>query len=160
MPEFDYVLRPATQADIPFLVFGRHAMFEEMFTLENRPFDPAELPLMDAIFQQSLLAKLGSEDLPAWVIETQGEPVACALVFVIHSLPAPARLDMRTPNLQNVYVLPKHRHRGLARRLVEASITWCREQGFQSMTLNASDAGRSLYESLGFKPGNQMSLRL
>ena len=44
MPEFDYVLRPAVQADIPFLVFGRHAMFEEMFTLENRPFD---LILMD-----------------------------------------------------------------------------------------------------------------
>jgi hypothetical protein len=44
--------------------------------------------------------------------------------------------------------------------LVEASIAWCREQGYRSMTLNASDAGRSLYESMGFKAGNQMSLRL
>lgn len=160
MSESEYVLRVAAQTDIPFLVFGRHAMFEEMFTLEKRDYDPAELALMDAVFQQSLLAKLGGEDLQAWVVETEGKPVACALVFVIHSLPAPGRLDMRQPNLQNVYVLPEHRRHGLARRLVEASIAWCREQGYRRLTLNASEAGRPLYESMGFKAGNQMGLKL
>lgn len=160
MPDPEVVLRPAAQADIPFIVFARHAMFEEMFTLENRPFDPAELALMDAIFQQRLLATLGSDELPAWVIEAGGKPAACALIFVLQLLPAPGRLDMRQPNLQNVYVLPEYRKRGFARRLVEASIIWCREQGYSSLSLNASQAGKPLYESLGFKMGNQMRLKI
>jgi hypothetical protein len=35
-------------------------------------------------------------------------------------------------------------------------LQWAREQGFDRVVLHASDAGRSLYESLGFKSTNEM----
>jgi GNAT superfamily N-acetyltransferase len=152
-------LRPAVQSDIPFLVFARHAMFEEMFTLENRAFDPAELSLMDGIFRQTLLAHLGEEDQQGWVVEAAGQPVACAMVYMMRLLPAPGRLDRLQPLLHNVYTLTEYRKQGHARRLVEAALAWCKAQGYSGMVLHASQAGRPLYESLGFKQTSEMGIK-
>ena len=47
---------------------------------------------------------------------------------------------------------PEARRHGIAKRLVQAMIDWCRKEGFSSVSLHASDAGRPLYASLGFQP--------
>jgi predicted acetyltransferase len=60
----------------------------------------------------------------------------------------------------NIYTEPKVRRRGLARRLMLLMIQWLKEQGFSSVVLHASHAGRPLYEKLGFVPTNEMRLRL
>jgi GNAT superfamily N-acetyltransferase len=60
----------------------------------------------------------------------------------------------------NVYTEPAYRRRGLAKVVLQTMIGWCREQGFRSVSLHASDAGRSLYESLGFRPTSEMQLVL
>ena len=53
-----------------------------------------------------------------------------------------------------------HRRRGLARRLMETMLEWCRAEGMRFLYLHASDDGRPLYESLGFTPTNEMRLAL
>jgi hypothetical protein len=35
-------------------------------------------------------------------------------------------------------------------------LDWCKAQGIKSVTLNASEYGRPLYESLGFEQDNHM----
>ncbi len=60
----------------------------------------------------------------------------------------------------NMYTEPEFRRQGLARRLMEVMISWCREQGYRTVSLHASDYGRPLYESLGFKPTNEMRVSL
>jgi GNAT superfamily N-acetyltransferase len=60
--------------------------------------------------------------------------------------------------IQNIYVKPEFRRRGIARHIMGALLDWCREQGFASVSLHASDAGRPLYEQLGFRPSNEMRL--
>jgi predicted GNAT family acetyltransferase len=59
-----------------------------------------------------------------------------------------------------MYTDPDHRRRGLAKSIIEAMTCWCREQGFGWVSLHASDAGRHIYENLGFKPTNEMRLVL
>jgi hypothetical protein len=39
-------------------------------------------------------------------------------------------------------------------------IQWLKDQGFTSVALHASDAGRHLYETLGFQLTNEMRLSL
>jgi GNAT superfamily N-acetyltransferase len=56
----------------------------------------------------------------------------------------------------NVFVEPEYRGRGLAMVVVEACMAESRRRGIQVITLHASDAGRPLYESLGFGPTNEM----
>jgi predicted GNAT family acetyltransferase len=60
----------------------------------------------------------------------------------------------------NVYTEPEVRQQGVAHELMLLMIGWLREQGFRSVVLHASDAGRHLYETLGFQPTNEMRLRL
>lgn len=60
----------------------------------------------------------------------------------------------------NVYTEPSHRRKGLARLVMQAIIAWCREQGFRSLFLHASEEGRPLYEKLGFGPTSEMRLTL
>jgi GNAT superfamily N-acetyltransferase len=75
----------------------------------------------------------------------------------------PGVLGQRTPKramILNMYVEREYRRRGIARELMLAIIEWCRENGFTSVALHASDEGRALYEQLGFKPTNEMRLEL
>jgi GNAT superfamily N-acetyltransferase len=153
------VLRSAQFADIPALALFRRLMFEDMNAAEQRDFDPEELYVMEAVFSEYLRARLGDE-VRAWVITVDGHVIACAAVSVLPTVPAPGRLDMRMVLLHNVHTLPEFRRRGFARRLVETAVAWCREEGFDRLSLNASTAGRSLYESMGFGPTKQMSLKL
>lgn len=75
----------------------------------------------------------------------------------------PGVLGQRQPKramILNMYVEREHRRRGIARELMKTMIAWCRENQFSSVGLHASDEGRPLYEQLGFKPTNEMSLEL
>lgn len=66
----------------------------------------------------------------------------------------------RAATLAGIYVLPSYRRAGIARALTVQAIDWCRDQGCAAVRLRASQAGRHLYESLGFEPGDEMSLTL
>ena len=59
-----------------------------------------------------------------------------------------------------MYTDPEFRRQGIARRLMQTMIDWCRKEGFVRVDLHASDKGRPLYESLGFEPTNEMRLNL
>jgi GNAT superfamily N-acetyltransferase len=59
-----------------------------------------------------------------------------------------------------MYTEPGARRRGVAKRLLEAMIEWCRTKGFSAVSLHASDAGRPLYEMVGFQQTNEMTLKL
>ena len=60
--------------------------------------------------------------------------------------------------LVNVFTEPEWRRRGLATLLMRRIIGWSREQRLDRLTLHASDAGRALYERMGFVATNEMRL--
>ena len=62
--------------------------------------------------------------------------------------------------LYGLYTDPRFRRRGLARRIVLTAIESCRERGMTAVILHASDAGRPLYEMLGFEPTSEMRYKL
>ncbi len=73
---------------------------------------------------------------------------------------SPRDASPRRAFIINMYTEPEYRKRGLARLIMEEMIRWCKEQGYAWVALHASDAGRHLYETLGFKPTNEMRLPL
>ncbi len=52
--------------------------------------------------------------------------------------------------LAGIFVLPEYRRRGIARELTARAIDWCTLRAVKTIRLHASNAGRPLYESLGF----------
>ena len=93
-----------------------------------------------------------------FVAETGGRVVGGGGI-VINDWPAHPRETMPSRVwILNMFVEPEFRRRGIARRLMEAMIDWCRQAGYRNVSLHASADGRALYESMGFVPTNEMRL--
>ncbi len=58
----------------------------------------------------------------------------------------------------DVYTRPGYRGRGYAKRLSQHVLAWLQARGVRMVRLLASEAGRPLYEALGFHPSGEMVL--
>jgi GNAT superfamily N-acetyltransferase len=70
--------------------------------------------------------------------------------------PNPGDMCGQRGHILNVYTYSVYRRRGFAKELAWRALEWCRDNGINAVTLNYTDAGRPIYESLGFKVGNGM----
>jgi GNAT superfamily N-acetyltransferase len=151
-----YHVRAATLADADALVRHRIAMFTDMGV-------PLEQATLDAAFRAWLAEMMPAGTYRAWVVEdADGAIVAGGGITVLPWPPGPRYLGDRLAFVYNVYTEQPHRHRGLARLIMEAIHAWCRDAGVLSMALNASRDGMPLYEMLGYResPSPMMFLPL
>ena len=151
-----FTIRAATVADAPIITAHRRAMFEDMGVGA-----PAELDAMDAKFAPWVAEKIARDEYLGWfIMNEQGAVIAGAGLWIIEGLASPMDQSAWRGYVMNVYVHPDHRRQGLARRLMTTLLGYCRENGLRGVALHASKYGRALYESLGFKPTNEMRLKL
>jgi len=151
-----FSIRRATVADASIITAHRRAMFEDM-----RVGTPADLDAMDAQFGPWVTKALASEVYLGWFVTTEQRAIIAGAGMSIEDFPATPRDQTgRRAYVMNVYTDPPYRHRGLARRLMQTLLDWCRANGIQTAALQASDKGRRLYESLGFESTNEMRLKL
>jgi GNAT superfamily N-acetyltransferase len=75
--------------------------------------------------------------------------------------PSPFQPSFRSYGyIWNVYVDADYRRQGIATKLTKASIHYLHSLNCTHAILHASPLGRSLYETLGFVPKNEMVLKL
>src|SRR5690242_15522898 len=134
-------LRVATVADAEVIARHRVAMFRDMRALDERDADV----LHDASLAY-LRSALADGAYRGWVVERDGVVVAGGAILARPGLPRPENLrGGDEAYLLNVYTEPAHRRRGLARRLMEEMLAWCRARGIARVVLHASDDGAALY---------------
>src|ERR1700730_1440033 len=151
----EVLIRPAAPDDIPELLRHRRGMYEDMGYN-----DPQALSAMVSTCKPYLAAALANGTLRGW-LACAGEPVLAGGGVLISPWPShPYDGQCRRATILNMYTDPPFRRQGIARRLMQTMIDWCRKEGFVHVTLHASDKGRPLYESLGFEPSNEMRLDL
>ena len=149
-------LRAATAADLDVVMHHRRSMFADM---GNR--DPAALDAMEASSRPLFARGLADGSYRGWLAEDEdGRVVAGGGIIMLSYHSSPHDPEARRAWIVNMYTEREHRRQGLARRLMEEMIAWCRAQPMTTIYLHASDEGRALYESLGFTPTNEMRLRL
>lgn len=151
-----FTIRLASTADLDTLVAHRRAMFRDMgYT------DEAALASMSGKFRAWLLERMNRAEYYAWLVTAPaGDIAAGAGLWLMDWPPHMIGQGSRRGNILNVYTAETFRRRGLARRLMEAALRWCRENGVDTVILHASPAGKNLYESLGFASTNEMRLHL
>jgi GNAT superfamily N-acetyltransferase len=144
------------EAVLEVVLHHRREMFREMGFSDLVSWAQAE-PLSREFFGNAL--KDGRYH--AWFLEDgSGHVVSGAGVILLDYHPSPVNPTVRRPWVVNVYTEHQWRRHGLARRLMDVTIAWAREQGYANLFLHASDDGRPLYEALGFAPTNEMLLKL
>jgi GNAT superfamily N-acetyltransferase len=85
------------------------------------------------------------------VLAVDGDAViGCATMSFIRIMPTFDHPTGRRAHLMNVYTRRKYRRQGIARKMLELLIgeTW--KRGATEISLDATAAGRPLYESMGF----------
>lgn len=121
----------------------------------------ASLEEVEAATRVRLASQLASGEYSGWLVEHQGLVVAGAGVLLHQYYPSAANpLGRPTAYILNVFTEPEHRRRGLAKRVLEAILAWCRANDIPRASLHASAAGRPVYQQLGFTTTNELRLEL
>ena len=105
--------------------------------------------------------KLREGKLVGFIAKTQAGIVAgSGCVWIREQQPRPMNPRLEAPYLMSMYTEEDFRKKGVARLIVQSAIDWCKEHGYSTITLHASEAGFPLYAGLGFKPTSEMRMAL
>jgi ribosomal protein S18 acetylase RimI-like enzyme len=156
-----FSVRLAVAGDIPVLARQRVTMFRDMAKLAAA----LEEPLERATAEYMTNALPRGEYL-AWVAEASGLRSAIiggAGVQLRPILPRPREgaVDLELgpeAMVLNVYVEPDWRRRGVGEALMRTLLDELATRRIRRIVLHAADAGRRLYERLGFVGTNEMRL--
>ena len=152
----EITIRKGGPGDLAVILHHRRAMFEDMGQK-----DKAALEAMEGSSGPFFAQALAEGWYRAWLAQNRaGEVVAGGGILILPWPSHPRDSQTRRPMIVNVYTEPAYRRRGLARGLMVAMLDWLRQEGYGTVSLHASDFGRSLYESLGFEATNEMRLQL
>jgi GNAT superfamily N-acetyltransferase len=151
----DVVIREAIANEVAEIVRQRRGMHADMGYKDS--------VALDAMMRSShayVSHALADGSFHAWLACLEGQIVGGGAVLISPWPSHPYDLDCRRATILNLYIDPKFRRKGIARKLMQTMLAWCEREKFACVFLHASDDGRHLYESLGFEPSNEMRLKL
>jgi GNAT superfamily N-acetyltransferase len=153
-----YTIRQATVRDAPVIARHRVGMFRDMGQV---PTDVLATTLLETS-SVAIDALLRGGSYVGWfAIDESDRVLAGAGAQVLPQLPRISHDEVSVDNgalllVLNVYTEPAFRGMGIARALMNTLMDWAKVEGFDRVLLHAADAGRPLYQSLGFVPTNHM----
>ncbi len=151
-----YTARQATLEDLDTIVRHRYLLFAEIGHGDQAVMKAGKTP-----YTAWLRERLLNRRYQGWLMETaSGEVVAGVGLWLMEWPVGVVDLVPYRGYVFNVWTEPAHRRKGLSRQLMGMLLEACREQGIRRVCLHASDAGRKLYEVLGFTPNNEMMISL
>lgn len=151
-PRCEPAVREASPRDIPVLAAHHSRMFAEIWQQNGESLDPRRAVALEEAYAAKLAADLATGICRAWVIEDRGGIVASGAISIASLVPTPADLSPKVAYLHSIYTEKPYRGRKYAQAIVLTILEFCRVYGIRRLMLNASDAGRSVYEKLGFRP--------
>ncbi|MEJ6022321.1 GNAT family N-acetyltransferase [Ramlibacter sp. PS4R-6] len=132
---------------------------EQLFLEAGRA--PALVAQMRAPFREWLQRHFAAGTYVGWIAERDGRAAGGAGFIELDWPPHTFHPDQaRRGYVLNVFVEPEFRGAGCAKALMRAVESEMRARGIDYCTLHATDAGRPLYDALGWNATNEMAKRL
>jgi GNAT superfamily N-acetyltransferase len=149
-----YSIRVTTVSDAPSLARQRRLMFDS-----TNPLSADRGDLLETAVLRYIVQAMPAGTFRSWVVEYDGIVVASGGLQLRTLMPRPGYVHGEPEGLiVSMWTDPKHRRRGLGRRIIEAILAWGRANGVTRFALHASNDGRPPYERYGFRPTNEMRL--
>lgn len=133
----------ATEEDIASLMKIRLEMLREVNNL------PADY-VYDSAFISASKQYFENGNQTTVLAFDDGEVIGCATMSYIRVMPTFSHPTGIRGHLMNVYVRASYRRMGIAREMVELLLEDAKGRGVTEVSLDATDSGRPLYESIGF----------
>ncbi|MCH5225797.1 MAG: GNAT family N-acetyltransferase [Muribaculaceae bacterium] len=130
--------------DIATLMLWRREVIENVFE---------EAPSEDLLARNHsyYLRHLADDTHLAFLASVEGYEAGCGSICLTEELPSPDNPSGRCAYLMNIYVRAPFREHGVAHAIVTRLVEEARLRGCQKIYLETTDAGRPVYESLGFR---------
>ena len=133
----------ATKDDIELLMSSRLEMLRVVNNL------PTDYEYSEEIVRESRDYFLNGDHITVLAID-DGKVIGCASMSFMWIMPTFSHPTGRRAHLMNVYTRSEYRRQGIARKMVKMLIDETWKRGATEISLDATNMGRPLYESLGF----------
>lgn len=149
----------ASGEEIPILVRHHRNMFEEIYENRGLVYDEQMLHEMDLTYAEKLEKEMSADKCFAWLVKADEQVVSSGTVSLVSIVPTPNDPSPTVCYIHSLFTEPEYRYQGCAKLIMEVMIDFCKEMGIKRILLHASDAGKPLYEKLGFRlSDNAMSI--
>lgn len=140
--------RFADENDIELLMQSRLEMLRVVNDLdENSTFDEELVKCSREYF-------LNGDQTTVLVLD-EGKVIACASMSYMWIMPTFSHPTGKRAHLMNVYTNINYRRQGIARKMVQMLIEDAWTKGATEISLDATESGRPLYESMGFTDSSE-----
>jgi len=154
--EKGFKLREASEHDIPQLSVHHRKMFEEIWEKRGLHIGNPAGNEIEQAYSLKLAAELQAGSCRSWLIEKEEQVVASGAITIVSLVPTPNDLSSRVAYLHSMYTEPELRGKNLASRIVRTALAYCKANGVRRVILNASEAGKPIYEKMGFSSSPEM----
>lgn len=83
------------------------------------------------------------------------KPVGCATICYITLMPTNDHPAGKRAHIMNVYTNASYRRQGIAQKMVTTLLDEAKARGVTYISLDATESGRPLYKTLGFKENEE-----
>jgi GNAT superfamily N-acetyltransferase len=112
--------------------------------------EAAKAQEIEKAYSEKLEKEIRGGSCEAWVIKNGNRLVASGAISIVSFVPIPNDTNHNIAYLHSMYTEKDFRGRKYAQQIIERAIQYCKENGINRVILNASDAGKPIYEKLGF----------
>ncbi len=144
-------IREATVSDIPLLAIHHRKMFEEIWEKKGEDIDSSRFAEIERTYIQKLRRQLPDGSCKAWIFEDEHRIIASGAISIVSFVPTPQDLSSNVAYLHSMYTENDQRNKHCAKRIVKQALHYCKAHGIKRVILNASEAGRPIYEKIGFQ---------
>lgn len=140
--------RIATAGDIDLMMSSRLEMLHVVNDLSS------DYEFSDELIDYSRVYFLNGDQTTVLALDGQ-TVIGCASMSYMTIMPTFSHPTGKRAHLMNVYTNNNYRRQGIARRMVTMLIDDAWGKGATEISLDATESGRPLYESLGFKDSKE-----
>ncbi|MFC1523720.1 GNAT family N-acetyltransferase [Thermodesulfobacteriota bacterium] len=138
--------------DIKQLAVHHKKMFEEIWEQKSQKLDAAKAQEVEQAYIDKLEKQIPDGSCKAWVVRNGNQVIASGAITIVSYVPVPYDTNLNIAYLHSMYTEKEFRGRECARQIIEKAIQYCKENGINRIFLNASAAGKPVYEKTGFSP--------
>ena len=141
-------IRIADKQDIDFMMSSRLEMLKEVNSLD------ADYRYSESFVEESRIYFLEGDQTT--VLALDGEIViGCATICYFSVMPTFSHPSGKRAHLMNVYTAKEYRKQGIGMKMVNILIDDAWNKGATEISLDATEAGRSLYKKCGFEDSEE-----
>ena len=139
-------IRKAELSDLALLLKWRMTVLREVFSI------PADYPTEDLEQENRRYyqAAIPAGTHVACFAYAGNQIVGCGGVCIYQEMPSPDNPDGRCAYLMNIYTCPEVRKQGVGETIINWLVDQATMRGISKIYLEASEAGKSLYQKIGF----------